>query len=832
MINSYKQLTWRYLKANKKRTILSIIGIILSVALVSSIGLFVNGMQAAQLERAKERYGSYDIMFVHPDDALTSRIINNPGVLRYGFFNMGQAIKLDQDIVFNELAATDSALELLPAYIKQGRLPEKQNEAAVEEWALKYIDKDVKIGGKITINNKEYTLTGILENGIDGQSNNNIILITKDNNISKTNSTLLVEINPGANIRSTVGQLKQLAEGSNAKTSENSTLLMLKGAGDGSPMSSGLLTILAVIVGIVIIATIAVIYNAFQISVVERIKQFGLLRAVGTTPKQIRRIVLREATLLMIIGVPIGLLFGILAVMGISIVFNAIGRDMALNTKLVVDPAILGIGGAVGIASIYVSAFIPSLFAGRISPLAAISTRIAVAKEDIKRRKNRIAQRLFGFEGAMAVKNTRRNRKRYRVTAFSIIISVTLFVTFKSFMDMSFTVSDTPNESGNIHFSILPVGQYDRKMDDTLVNDIMNINEADKVYKTYSTYCINSAIDKGCEVKEIESMGNIYKSVALNGSLKTALPVYIAIYDSGSLEAAKKYLVSGKVDIDGLNSENGVILINRNTIIDYNTRKKYVGPVANIKVGDEISLQSVKPDSYENDILDFGEGVVKKVKVLGIVSNAPFDFYGSEEGLKIITTKGVAEKLTGKDNIEFSRLDIKLKNINDEDDARQKIEAVIASNPSLRLIDNIDSNRRSNSTKLMIEILIYGFVVVVSLIGCINIVNTLTTNIILRKREFAALKSIGLTQRGLKKMIVLEGLLYGFIGSIYGSIIGCALAYVMYEGFGGFSEFEWKAPWDAMVIAAVAALIIGYISVLSPLSRIKKENLIDAIREE
>jgi putative ABC transport system permease protein len=132
----------------------------------------------------------------------------------------------------------------------------------------------------------------------------------------------------------------------------------------------------------------------------------------------------------------------------------------------------------------------------------------------------------------------------------------------------------------------------------------------------------------------------------------------------------------------------------------------------------------------------------------------------------------------------------------------------------------------------MLQILIYGFVIVVSLISCVNIINTLTTNIILRKREFAALKSIGLTQKGLKKMIILEGLLYGIVGSIYGSIIGCGLSYLMYSGFGGLREFSWPIPWNAMAIAGAASLIIGYISVLSPLARIRKENLIEAIREE
>ncbi|MPN48272.1 hypothetical protein SDC9_195878 [bioreactor metagenome] len=132
----------------------------------------------------------------------------------------------------------------------------------------------------------------------------------------------------------------------------------------------------------------------------------------------------------------------------------------------------------------------------------------------------------------------------------------------------------------------------------------------------------------------------------------------------------------------------------------------------------------------------------------------------------------------------------------------------------------------------MIKILLFGFVVVVSLIGSVNIINTLTTNLILRRREFAALKCIGLTQKGLKKMITLEGMLYGIVGSLYGSIIGISLSYAMYRSMNEVREQSYKLPVDSIIIAVAGAMIIGYISVQAPLRRMKKENLIDVVREE
>ena len=838
MITNYGQLTGKYLKTNKKRTLLTIIGIILSVALISSIGLFFKGIQNAQIDDAKNSYGSWQLAFTKANQSLISKITNNPKVSRSGFYTVGEETKLEGKVTANVIIATDKALELLPYKVKQGKLPENENQIAIEKWALSHINKNGKIGDKIKVNQKEYTLVGILEDNIGNQIENKGILLTKNNKIDESKSILLVEISSKVNLKKAVKELKGLAE--KDKVGENTYLLMMQGAEDKGPMMDGLYATLGIIVGIVVISTIAVIYNSFQISVVERIKQFGLLRAVGGTPKQIRKIVLKEATVLAAIGVPLGLVCGIIAIYGINFAFKLIGGESVLPMKPVIDPNIMAISGGVGLISIYLSALIPAIFAGRISPLVAISSRTAITKEKIKRRKNRVIGKVFGFEAALAVKNIKRNKKRYRVTVFSIVISVVLFITFKSFMDMSLTIGKNDNESRNIHFSVIRNEQATKeaeKINEKIIDNLKAITSIDKIYKIYDAYHFDIAMDKNKEVKEIQDIeikdkGKIYNNINLDGNEKTFLNGYTAVYDKNSLEASKKYLTSGTIDIEKLNKENGVILISKNTIVNEKTKKKYVGPVANIKVGDEIDLQYSETAGDSNRKIEFDKGKTKKVKVMAIVENEPFNFWGSQEGLKLITTEEVAKRLTDKNSIEPVNLNITIKDVKNEEAAKTEIETAINSNSSLRVIDNIEQNRKAKTSILMVKILIYGFVVVVSLIGSVNIINTITTNIILRKREFAALKSIGLTQKGLKKMIVLEGFMYGIVGTIYGSIIAYALSFSMYKGLGGVREFPWNFPWSAVAIAGIAAIVIGYLSVLSPLSRIRKENLIEAIRED
>lgn len=828
MIDSYRDLTWKYLKAAKKRTVLTILGIVLSVALISTIGLFFHSMQASQVEEAKNNYGAFHLMFTKTDESLITKITNNPKVSRYGFISFGEEVNVANKIKISEITATEKALELLPYKIKEGKLPEKENEVAVEKWVLSYLDKSAQVGDNIKFNNKEYKLTGLLENSIQNQIDNKGVLLSKNNNIDKSKSALVIEVSKKTKLSAALRELKALAPKDTVV--ENTYLIMMLGSGDFSQMA-GLYVVLSIIIGIVVISTIAVIYNSFQISVVERIKQFGLLRAVGTTPKQIRKIVLREASVLAVIGVPIGLLLGIIAMNCITFAFKIIGGDSVFAIKTSISTTILAISAVVGLVSIYLSALIPAFFAGRISPLVAISSRNSITKEKIKRRKNRLIQKIFGFEGALASKNIKRSRKRYRITVFSVVISVVLFITFKSFMDMTMTITNAPNESKDVHFSVVRDNQATKeklKLEDKMMEDIKNLDTVDKVYGVYDAFDFDAAVKKDSEVKEVKAIEGIYEETQGKSLIQGSL----VVYDKDALEAAKKYLTDGTIDIESLNKENGVVIINKNKIFNGKTKKSYMGPIANIKVGDEVELQYFDASKEDFKKEEFGKGIVKKVKVMAIVDGDPFNFRGNQAGLKMISTTQVAEVLSGTRNIKPVNLNIKIKDVKSEERALTDIENVVKGNPSLNLINNIDQNRKEKTSMLMVQILVYGFVIVVSLIGSVNIINTLTTNIILRKREFAALKSIGLTQRGLKKMITLEGLLYGIVGTIYGSIVGCLMSFVMYKGLGDVREFPWTIPWNAVVIAGISAIIIGYLSVLSPLRRIKNENLIEAIREE
>lgn len=827
MIKSYKEITGKYLRGNKKRTILTLIGIILSVALVSSIGFFLKSMQEAQIQDMKNTYGSWHIMYSKVDENLITKIKSNPNVLRSGTYAKGKEINIGNNLKGQEIFVTDEGVKLLPYTLKEGRFPERDTEVVLEKWFLGKISKDSKLGDTIKISDKEYTLVGILSDTFRSQSLGIGEIITNSSDLNQNERILLAELHVNKNLGTNLDELKKLSD--EKSVVKNSDLLAMQG--EGFPKE--LLNVLIVVIGIVIIATIAVIYNAFQISVVERVKQFGLLRAVGSTPKQIRKIILREATFLAAIGIPIGLVGGMIALYGIDLAFKIIGKGELVFIKPTITIDVLIISAIVGLLSIYTSAMLPAVFAGRISPLVAISSRNSITKEKIKKRKSLVVGKIFGFEGALASKNIKRNRKRYRTTIFSIIISVTLFITFKAFMDMSLNVYSEMNESNNIHFSVRTSGDDNTKgIEDKVLSDVKKLPEMGTLYKEYGTQYFKAVIDKTKELAPIKAIGGIYEDIKYKGEVKTLADASLVVYDEASLEVAKKYLKEGNINVDNLNNENGIIIIGKNRVYNGKTKNSYYGPVTDLKVGDEILLQrDGSRFNEEEGILGFGKGDVNKVKVLAVLESNPFDFLGSETDIKIITTEKVAEELIGK-NIKPSALNIKLKDAKAEDTAKKDIESIISGEGNLKLINIIDQNRKTKASILMIKILLFGFVVVVSLIGSVNIINTLTTNLILRRREFAALKCIGLTQKGLKKMITLEGMLYGIVGSLYGSIIGISLSYAMYRSMNEVREQSYKLPVDSIIIAVAGAMIIGYISVQAPLRRMKKENLIDVVREE
>ncbi|MFF2528158.1 ABC transporter permease [Brevibacillus sp. NPDC058079] len=660
MISSYKQLSSKYLKGNMKRTILTLIGIILSVALISTVGLFMKGSQLSQIENIKKINGfSFHLGISNYDEALLNKIKYNPQIASYGLMSQGGIVPVGEVSVQKNFA-DHSAMEFLTYSLIDGRLPANDREAAVDSWTLPYMKKGLQIGDSFVLDGQTYQLVGLLDNRAFTQINKVGRLLTYKHDFAIGEGRILAEINEKADFKAVVEEIKSLTKDENLVINEE----LIKVLKPGSNQS--ILAVLVIVVSIVVIATVVVIYNAFQINVVERMKQFGLLRSIGATRKQIRQIVMREAAVLAVIAIPVGLVCSILAVAALQSIFSIILEDGAGVSFFHIDWQILFISSIITLTAVLASSYYPAFFAGRISPLLAISSRLSIKKEAIKKHKNSVLRKPLSFPLSLALKNVKRNKNRYTITILSIIISSVLFITFSSMMDIAF---------------------------------------ASKYMKDLST--------------------------------KSDLSIYL------------------EQDHDDSSAERQQML-------------ELLKSVENVSGVKEQDLH------FEIDLKD-------KTQSLATVTH---------------------------------------------------IEESVGKKHAITIVNHIEENKVKKDSELVIKVLVYSFITVISLIGSLNILNTITISIIIRRKELAALKSIGMSQRNLKKMIIYEALIYGFSGSLQGIFFGCILSYIIYLAASGVLRVEWTIPYEACLITFASALIISFLSVLLPLRKIQKDNLIDVIREQ
>ncbi|WP_461612952.1 ABC transporter permease [Clostridium sp. Marseille-QA1073] len=812
MIDNYKALSRRYLKQNKKRTLLTLIGIILSLSLVATIGLFVKSAEKSQIENAKHTEGfSFHLGYKTYTEDILSKVANNPNVQRYGIMERGDTVTYN-DIYIDRYYMDKGATELLNYSVKEGRMPQNDSEISIDQWSKNYIKENLNLGDKIVIKGKTYTVVGFLKNDEYFQRTKSCRAIVFSN--APKNGQLMVEISPKADFSETLKNISNLTTNDNLIL--NQSLIRL------NEMNSNktLIIIACIAIVIVVSATIIVIHNSFQINVAERLKQFGLLRSIGATKKQIKKIVFREATIFLIIAIPIGISISIGAIYGLNFIFKLILKGDAYFSLVSIDVGILIISIIITILAVYISSLIPANFVGSISPLAAISSRVIIKKEAIKRRKYPLLKKIFNYKVVMAVKNIRRNPSRCRTMILSIIVSSALFITFTSSMNEIFTIKNPNGAYETIDLEVNrssdnddSVGNNNQIVDD-LASQLSTLNNVNKVYIQYTDVFGMAEVPLNKRIKEA---GGILQKQKFEDGYKEVIVTKIKNYDKAALEDFSKYLLSGNIDVNRMNSENGVILVDNGKVRDYNTGKLYIGKLTDYKVNDEIT---VLKDSKET-----------KVKIMAIIKEDIFEREDSTNVLTLITGDQVLKNITGEAP-KIRNLSIALKDKALNLKTAEEVNNILKDYPSYTVINYADINKSQKDSMLMIKVLIYGFIAVITLISSINIINTITMNITLRRKESAMLKSIGMSQKDLKKIIRYEGIFYGIIGSTLGAIVGCFLSYSIFNVLSDVVIVQWKLPLGLIAITILVAIGISYLSTLIPMKKIEKDNVIEAIREE
>ncbi|KNF07671.1 ABC-type transport system, involved in lipoprotein release, permease component [Gottschalkia purinilytica] len=893
-MKKYQELTLRYLKAQKKRTILTIMGVISSVALITGLGILMLTMQNKEIQNTIQNTGFYHFSIKDTDKDTLKQIKNHLKVDRAGIKMEGGVAKPLETGYISVAGYDEDILDIMKENVKivKGKLPKKENEIAIEEWIVNDMKEKPQIGENISLTlydqtgeeaeeelneklyNYEYEkseirnksqniktkekifkVVGILENSPNWKMTKiakGIVTLDEIGNIKGNNvkDKAFIRVKDKLPIQESKTDILQDFKIDDKRVTDNEPLLKRMGESGNAKFDNSLIGIGIFLASLIFLATVAIIYNSFHISVVERVKQFGILRSIGTSPHQIKRIVLGESLVIGLISIPFGLIFGTVGVSIVLKILNAINFTLSGNVKISIDYRIIIVSSIVGILSVLVSAFLPAYRASKVSPIEAIMNTKVDKKVLKKIRKSWILKRIFGVEGEFAYKNIWRNKGRLFITAFSMCISIVLLIVFSTFIKHVFDRSvNNVKHGSDFILSSEHRNEIENGLTENDYNKIKNITGVKKVYSTFKesllvTFPKEKFTKEALESKKYMDADKEIKTIGKTNYFKPDQESSLLGVNTEMIKELEKYLISGSVDENKINKENGVIIVPGMYIYDTKDKKqeenegmelKKVDKGVNLKVGDYIYVDEDRIIYGEDtDDKNISLDKLKKLKIVGILEKFPskYNYDYNYNTIDIVTTEKVLKTLTKKkyyDNIQIS-LD---NNEERYEYAKGEIEKLVNDRKStINIFDKFEEARREREQKLGVGILAYGFVTVIALIGTLNIINTIGTNLILRTREFGMLRATGMHMKQMKKMILVEGILYGIIGGMIGTVTGTGLSYILYKIMIGIGETKWTLPINAIIISVVGSIVISLLATLIPLKRVSKMNIIDSISIE
>ena len=654
---------------------------------------------------------------------------------------------------------------------------------------------------------------------------------------------------------------------------KNASLMRLYGVFNDDIIVSVLYGFTAVLVVLVMFGSISLIYNAFSISVAERTRQFGILKSIGATNKQIRASVRYEALVLSAIGIPIGLIVGCAGI-GITLwalkdTFTRLMPGSAVTMRLELHPVALLIAAVIALITVLISAAVPARRAARLQPIEAIRSTADIRTKAKEVKTSKLTEKLFGFEGAMGAKNFKRNKKGYRATVLSLFMSVVLFISASSFCayltDMVKTLSDSTNVDV---FANVPVGA---------VEDVMREMRAYEGV-TRSAYYYVQSFDLDGYATDPALLTDAFKSVPTSRTEadgKMFVPVQVLyLEDAAFRNLCRASGVDPEPYFDSENP-NGVLMNSdiTHTVYSSNGSKRYrfdlfrsdALPAAvstqKIRIRDGFVWQydsdsetsetriAYYPEGYWHAVMDAQNEYSRTLDIAMADAVLPI-----EEATETVTYTADAFVKTDDFCIPtenasilypFSRLDPAV--LNGETQAQlyfQTTEHKELREALLKLFsesefrynayagDLAEGREQSRMIVGVVNVFAYGFIILISLIAATNVFNTISTNIMLRRREFAMLKSIGMTEKGMRRMLSYECIIYGLRALLFGLPVSLGVTFLIHRIVAQELQRGFYVPWHSIAIAVGSVFAVVFATMLYARHRLSRDNPIDALKNE
>ena len=840
-------LTIKNLKLNKKRTIVTIIGIILSTALMVGIGLLFSSFQDYMIRETISYNGKYEAEY--GDVSLDK--LNSIDKKDFSYFYQ-KAIGFSKFDSANEYKPYIYISSVDKEYFKElhlisGRFAENDSELVISNHintnggasykigdiiTLKYGERVVEGVNTLTNNEyyeeetlnivgeKTYTIVGIVErSNFEDYSASGYSTFTLDMNDKEGIVNVFVMFN---NKKKIIKQSEDLAKklGYDNAISYNSTLLALYGESTYGNIMKSMITMIVIMLSLVSIGCIVVIYNSFAISVMERKKEFGLLSSIGATKKQLSYTVFFEALIEGIIGIILGICGAYIGIgTVILIINNLIGDILVLKLNLVTNIVFIIIPVIFMILVIFISALVPSRRAAKVSPIEAIRQNddIKINKKKIKTGK--LVNKLFGIEGEIALKNIKRNKKKYRVTIVSLFISIVLFISFSSYMN--YTIDTASSVMGEVPYDY-QISYFGDDNDIDALDKISEIIKSNDV-KEYVSYSASNLSIIGNYTYSDEYL-DFYKSAYGDDGIKALTNLkyqYISIYILDDI-SYNKYK-----ELIGLDKDS-VILLNKFKGVSYGNNKRVNYDIPVINNGD-INIKICNFDDNDEDV-DTTKYCNKKIDNI-FITNKSFDLieeFSYMSDFKLIVNKKLYDNISDS-GTHYTQYNI----ISDNTDNIDKLTKELDKYDNVNYTNVKESMKQANNMILVVKILMYGFIGLITLIGVTSVFNTISTSMALRKREFAVLRSIGLTRKGFNKILFFESLFFGLKSLIYAIPVSLGVTIIIHYALADMMSINSIViPWKAIIISIVSVFVIVLLTMMYSTSKIKKHNIIEQIREE
>lgn len=870
-MNIMNRVTLQSMKKNRTRTIVTIVGIILSVSMVTAVTTIVTSLQNYLYESAVYLNGSWHIslqdLTLEEEEVIASdeRVEDTVYTQYFGYANI-EASKNDYKPYLYVIGGNEETFDTLPVHLTKGRLPENDMEIILPnhletDGGVNYDINDVLVlgigdrifqGEKLSQNNplimlsddmgnesdiaeeleikslKQYTIVGFYERpSFENYSAPGYTAITYSDLSDK--SALCDGYYTMKNPKDAFSFGNDYCSSKKCSGTANNDVLMYQGVSEYETYSSTIYNLVTILVVIIMMGSIALIYNAFSISVSERTVQFGLLSSIGATKKQIRKSVRFEGIVLGIIGIPLGIIAGI---GGIWITFAILGDKLKVFTtnfsgsdKVAFHMSVAwwGIAAAVIVACItlIISVIKPAYRASKITAIEAIrsSKDINDKKADKKNHKtSRITYKLFGLPGVLAKKYYTRSAKKYRATIISLFMSIVLFVSASSFI-MYLTQS-----ANDVYYRVdydinASIGTDEGYNAADVLNDIRQLDSVDKAVSSIMNHFY---ITNGEQLLTDAGKDAIVSKYGLGSfdELENGVDMFLVGIDE---ESYNEYVSSLGLDPESL-SGNDIIIYGLGQTIDYinGNVTSYDFLKKDIESVSFVELKYIPEEEAYNVTDSYSFNVVLTA------DSMPFGFNGRQAVSSNVVYCVV------KDSFELFKTDkpaspnIKIKSNNPSKTEKELRDMWGISS----IFNNTLEEENSRTLMLVINVFAYGFIVLISLISVTNVFNTIVTNLKLRQRDFAMLRSVGMTKSGFRRMMIFECLIYGTRALLFGIPVSFLMTFWIYKSVGISWNGGFLIPWTAYGIVIVSVFLVVLASMIYAMSKINKNNLVETLRKE